>query len=120
MQIDLEQQSAPPRYIDEGDEWERGLAQTYSTLNFDHIEVSTEERRSFDSGANIKLLSAGHSRRSAYSRRGLKIDRKGVRIRAAVPHAPFLGTSSAQQRREEFELYQKTTASRSAASQTNR
>lgn len=44
MQIDLEQQSAPPRYIDEGDEWERGLAQTYSTLNFDHIEVSTEEK----------------------------------------------------------------------------
>lgn len=37
-----EQQSAPPRYVDEGDEWERGLAQTYSTLGFTHIEVGSK------------------------------------------------------------------------------
>ena len=42
-QENQEQQPAPPQYADDSDEWERGLEQTYNTLGFDHIEVSTTE-----------------------------------------------------------------------------
>ena len=46
-QVDQAQQPAPPQYADDGDEWERGLEQTYSTLGFDHIEVGTIEDELF-------------------------------------------------------------------------
>lgn len=46
VQINPNQQPAPPQYaMDEADEWERGLAQTYNSLGFGHIEVSTKDER---------------------------------------------------------------------------
>lgn len=43
VQINPDELLDPPQYIDEGDEWERGLAQTYNSLGFGHIEVGTKD-----------------------------------------------------------------------------
>lgn len=43
MQINENAQPTPPEYIEEGDEWERGMQRTYHALGSGNIEVSAKE-----------------------------------------------------------------------------
>lgn len=57
-QINENPQPAPPQYIEEGDEWERGMQRTYCALGNGNIEVSAKKMTSLtelELGPNIHL-----------------------------------------------------------------